>query len=149
MTVATVKTRLITICEAIPGIQGASREPRNLTGAEMPWVIVLAGPAEYQTDGEALGRELRTYRLLVIVQAWAQGPEYEAETLVEPFYERFREEFSNNASLDTGNHDPLPGVQWSQIVRDTGLTEIILAGVSYAGVEVNIQVLEVYNVCKR
>jgi len=149
MSVETTKARLITICESITGVLGASREPRNIAGAEMPWVVVLAGPAEYQSDSETITRELREYNLYLIVQAWAQGPEYEAETLAEPFYDRFRTEFWNNSSLDTGNNDPLTGVQWSQLVRDSGVTDIVLAGVTYSGVVFTLQVLEMFNVCKR
>lgn len=148
MTVATVKARLITICEAIEGVNGASRTPRNIAGAEYPWVVVLAGPAAYE-DGSTLGKEAREYRLLLIVQAWAQGPEYEAEELTEPFYQRFRDEFMQNTGLDTGNNDPLAGVQNSELARDTGTTDIQLAGALYAGAEFTIQVLELFNVCKR
>ncbi|MHC4301325.1 MAG: hypothetical protein ACYS7Y_28995 [Planctomycetota bacterium] len=148
MTVETVKTRLITICESITGVKGASRTPRNVVGAEMPWCVVLAGPAEFR-DGSTLGNELREYRLILLVQSWAQGPEYEAEELAEPFFERFRDEFMQNTALDTGSNDPLAGVQNAQLIRDTGVTDIELAGVTYSGVEFTIQVWEQFNVCKR
>ncbi|MHC4617389.1 MAG: hypothetical protein ACYTEQ_06505 [Planctomycetota bacterium] len=148
MTVETVKARLVTICGAIEGVNGASREPRNITGGEMPWCVVLAGPADYR-DGSTLGNEVREYRLILIVQAFAQGPEYEAEELAEPFFERFRDEFMQNTGLDTGNNDPLAGVQNAQLVRDTGVSGIELAGVEYSGVEFAVQVWELFNVCKR
>lgn len=148
MTVETVKTRLVTICDGIDGVNGASRDPRNVVGAEFPWCVVLAGPAGYR-NGSSLGNEEREYRLILIVQAWAQGPEYEAEELAEPFFERFRDEFMENTGLDTGNNDPLVGVQNSQIIRDTGVSDVILAGVTYSGIEFVIQVWEQFNVCKR
>lgn len=148
MTVATVKDRLVIICGAITGVNGASRDPRNITGGEMPWVVVLAGPAQY-SNGSSLGQELREYRLILIVQSWAQGPEYEAEKLCEPFFTRFRDEFMQNTGLDTGNNDPLTGVQNSILIRDSGVSNIELAGVVYAGVEFVIQVLELFDVCKR
>jgi hypothetical protein len=148
MTVATVKARLITICEAIEGVNGASRTPRNVAGAEYPWVVVMAGPAAYR-DGSSLGNEAREYRLILIVQSWSQGPEYEAEELAEPFFERFRDEFMQNTGLDTGNDDPLVGVQNSELARDTGVTDVQLAGVLYSGVEFTLQVWEQFDVCKR
>jgi hypothetical protein len=148
VSVETVKTRLITICESIEGINGASRVPRNVAGAEFPWCVVLAGPAEYR-DGSTLGNEMREYRLILLVQSWGQGPEYEAEELVEPFYQRFRNEFMQNTGLDTGLNDPLTGVQNAQIIRDTGLIDIELAGVKYSGVEFTVQVWELFDVCKR
>lgn len=148
MTVETVKARLVAICESITGVKGASRTPRNIVGAELPWCVVLAGPAEYR-DGSTLGNEVREYRIILIVQSWAQGPEYEAEELTEPFYERFRDEFMQNTGLDTGNNDPLTGVQDAQIVRDTGTTDIELAGVTYSGVEFTIRVWGLFDVCKR
>ena len=129
-------------------MKGASREPRNITGAEMPWTIVLAGPAEFR-DGSTLGNEIREYRLILVVQSWGQGPEYEAEKLAEPFFERFRDEFMVNTVLDTGNDDPLTGVQNAQLIRDTGVVDVVLAGVTYSGVEFTVQVWELFDVCKR
>jgi hypothetical protein len=137
MTVATEKQRLADICEGyITGIKVAyAGAPRNIVSANLPAaVVVLTGEVERRRDGPLLVMA-RTYRLALIVKEWALGIELEAEALCEPFFDRFESILDARPQLQLANATtPLAGVLDAWLGNDSGVIEIELAGVSYAGV---------------
>jgi hypothetical protein len=141
MTVTDVKSRIAAICRTIEGVAGADRSPRSLANAQLPFVVVLTGESTRQSgrDGEPGASDMlivrRLYRLALIVKSWGRGVEGEAEELCEPFFERFEETFVRRPSLQlTDNSTPLPGVLDAWLSGDTGVINIELGGVGYAGV---------------
>lgn len=91
MSVAAQRERIAAIAALIDGVATTSAAlPRNLTGADLPAVIVLAGEGVRTRDG-GLMLVTRTYRLALLVKPWTQGIELEAEQACEPFYERFED----------------------------------------------------------
>jgi hypothetical protein len=136
MTVITEKQRLADICAGyITDIRTAyAGAPRNIAAASLPAVVVLTGEVERRRDGPLLIMA-RTYRLALIVKAWALGIELEAEALCEPFFDRFESIFDARPQLQLANATtPLEGVLDAWLGNDSGVIEIELASISYAGV---------------
>lgn len=135
------KARIAAICDTITGVKGAGAMPRSLADASLPYVVILTGEATRQRDDNVISIE-RVYRLALLVKSWAQGVETEAEELTEPYYERFEDAFHSRPSLQlSDNTTRLAGVQNADLGNDTGVTNIDLAGVGYAGVMFDLHVL--------
>lgn len=135
------KTRIAAICNTMTGINGAGAMPRDLPDADLPYVVILTGEATRQRDDNLITVE-RIYRLALLVKSWAEGVETEAETLTEPFYDRFEDAFNSRPSLQLAdNTTRLTGVQNADLGNDTGVTNIELGGVGYAGVMFDLHVL--------
>lgn len=147
MSVAAQRERIAAIAALIDGVATTSAAlPRNLTGADLPAVIVLAGEGVRTRDG-GLMLVTRTYRLALLVKPWTQGIELEAEQACEPFYERFEDAFGRRPGLQlTDNTTPLPGVQHAELGNDGGTTMIELAGVGYAGIMFDLIVQSIRDV---
>ena len=135
MSVATEKARLAAICATITGVLDTyAGMPRNIAGANLPAVVVLTGEAE-RTRQDNMLTITRVYRLALLVKPWAEGIELEAEALCEPFFARFEDTLHARPSLQlTDNTTMLAGVQDAWLGNDTGVTNIELAGVGFAGV---------------
>lgn len=141
MSEVTEKARIAAICNLITGVNGAGSMPRNLPDAELPFVVILTGEATRQRDDNLISKE-RIYRLALLVKSWAEGIDVEAEELTEPFYARFEDAFMSRPSLQLAdNTTPLEGVQNSDLGNDTGVININMAGVDYAGVMFDLHVL--------
>jgi hypothetical protein len=147
MSVATERARIAAIAATITGIATTSAAlPRNLTSADLPALVVLAGEGTRTRDGGLMFVQ-RTYRLALLVKPWAQGIELEAEQACEPFFPRFEDAYGQRPALQlTDNLTPLEGVQHSDLGNDTGTTMIELAGVGYAGVMFDLNVLSARDV---
>lgn len=141
MSVATEKARLAALCELITGVnEGYAGVPRGIAAANLPAVVVLTGEAERQQEG-SLTYIRRVYRLALLVMSWQEGIELEAEERCEPFFARFEDLFEVRSSLQlTDNTSTLAGVLESHLGADTGVTNIELAGVGFAGVIFNVHV---------
>jgi len=141
MSVVTEKARIAEICLTITGMNGAGSMPRSLPDADLPYTVLLTGECTRRREDNLISIE-RIYRLAFLVKSWAEGVETEAEELAEPFFARFEDAFMTRPSLQlTGNTTRLEGVQNADLGNDTGITNIELGGVGYAGVIFDLHVL--------
>jgi len=143
----TVKPRLASIAEDyITGVvTGHSRIPRDLSTADMPALVVMTGAAQQVQLGGGVIQELRTYSLALLALPWVMGVETEAEEILEPFFRRVALCFWGRPGLHLeDNTDALAGVQDVQVLGDSGVIEIALAAVSYAGTMIELQVEELF-----
>jgi hypothetical protein len=142
MSVATVKARLASIQEAIPGVLVAyAQGPLSLVGANMPCFVNLTRPATVDWEqGSDLGIETRLYAMQLYVMPFGQGVPGEAERKCETFFPLVRITFAARPGLED-----LPGIQEAIFLGDSGviIMSYPLQGERYFGVEYRLQVREV------
>lgn len=142
MSVSAQRTRIAAIAQSyVTGIVTAvAGAPRRLTAADLPAVVVTTGEAQRQRDDNVIMIS-RQYNLVLLALPWQQGIELEAEQTCEPFFEAFEEAFLSRPSLQLAdNTTPLEGVMNADLLGDTGVTNVELAGVGYAGIVFTLQV---------
>lgn len=148
MSIQTVRLRLKTLQEAIPGIVKAySQLPRTmLNSADMPLFMTFVRDSE--NDLSELGSDTilttRSYMMWLIVKALAEGEEGEGEALVEPWIDTVTAYFSARPTLGA-----LAGVLDSYIASDSGPKRMVWPGTNtaptgvYWGAEFKLDVTEV------
>jgi hypothetical protein len=146
--VDTIRERISAICQDdIVGItETVEGAPRNLATADLPAAVVLTGQAERNARGaDTTTTDMvyvtRVFRVALIVKPWIQGVVLEAEELCMPFFERFEQAFGFTYGLTSDTHTtPLDSVQDSWLGNDTGVADVDLGGVRYAGVVFDVWV---------
>ena len=150
MSIASIRLRLQTLQQTIPGISRAYAQlPRTVVQtSELPLFMNFVRDADY--DDEILGdsdvQVTRTFMMWLLVKPVAEGEEGEGESITEPFIEVVSKFFYARPSL--GN---LIGVSYSHITKDSGPKKLIWPGTpanpggTYWGIEFELNVVELFN----
>jgi len=144
--IETIHTRLADIALLVPGVSTSyAGQPRNVAPSDFPTVITLIGSGSFDYGGDGTSDflvETRTFRQLLLVKPWVQGEELESEDAVKPYFDRFIQNFLGRPGLELiRGGESLPLVQNTRMTGDSGVINLVLAGIAYVGVEFTIDVL--------
>ncbi len=135
-----IKTRLASIIEnevftAASDIKtGAPRDIENLPAA---MIMTDAGTpqGEAQTGSETDYIE-RQFNVFLLIQEWVIGDELEAEATVSPYIDTYYTAMRGRQALEyPRNENALDYVINHQLTGDTGVINIRMGGVDYAGIQ--------------
>lgn len=144
MSVADIKARLVRIEETAGGAKkGYAEVPSSLPAAMCPAVLNIPGEATYQlipgSDGDSRMYSVsRNFHLRYCVTPVQSGLVKEAETLCNPFFELVPRVFTGRQSLEN-----LPGIQQVEVVKDSGIRVIAVAGDEFIGIEFVLRITEI------
>lgn len=127
------------IAASTAGITTASTSlPATLNAVNLPWAVVIPGPASWNEHADGLYRQLRTYVIRVYVKPVAQGKGVDEgiQACLAPLNAVGRL-FLTNYSLDNTVDEVVQPFEDSGILGD-----LEYAGVPYHGFEFRIQVKE-------
>lgn len=138
MDIPAIKTQLVTIQTAIPGIQRAyANGPKALPETDLPLFVNFVGPGQRATPWDAgdTQHETRTILMRMYVKNAQAGLDGEAElaveTLIKPIYDAFD---SQSLLAD------LPFIRSAVIASDSGVIILPYASVPFVGVEFRLEV---------
>jgi len=137
MSISTVKTAFATTLTGVTGLTSIyTTAPANLDNAELPALVIFAGPAQWRRTGlnEPMVEESRTYLLNLYVQPVQAGAYGEAEAAVEPFLSRIATALGNAPRLGESS------VLLATLTGDKGISVMPYGGVEYLGVEFTVEV---------
>lgn len=146
---ATTITRLEAILGDISGLKRVvTGNVQTLPTAALPACIVIWGPSSLVSELSTEDVKVRTreFSLLLAAKPWVLGTELEAGEVARPFVARFAAAFDANPSLHTfdadgnPNNDPLDYVDGVTLTGDTGVTNIVVGNVSFAGTRFFLEV---------
>ncbi len=118
---------------------GSARSADNL-----PMVMIMTDAGvpreESETGSETMYLD-RTFDIFLLVQPWVEGDELEAEEAVSPYVDLFYTTFKGRQALEyPRNQNALDYVIFSKPTGDTGVINIRMQGIDYAGCQFTLQV---------
>lgn len=150
MSVASIKTRLTAIQEAISGVKRAyAQPPLSLPPSDLPVFVNFTGAAthDWRVMGSDTDSETRAYVMRLYVAPYQEGIPGEGERLCEPFFVSVRDAFAARPGLsDPITHAHATGVLGAALLGDSGVAVLNYNGVQYVGIEFRLQVVELVEV---
>lgn len=135
-----IKTRFATIIEnevlsTASDIKTGS--PRSIDNPPAAVVMTLDGtPRPEEETGSETRYIDRNFNILLLVQPWVEGDELEAEAAVSPYIDAYYTAFMGRQALEyPKNQNALDYVIEHKLINDTGVINIRIGGIDWAGIQ--------------
>lgn len=150
MTVEFTIARIATIINNNPGGVGGAQAftqiPREIQDNQLPAIVILPGPATYDTDsmGDEIVVEKRLYNVNFFYSRIDVGTEGQAQSECVPYFSRIRDFFNARPGLwDTGATQP-EDVQFDSRLRgDQGFEKVQYGANTFYGIRFQLEVTEI------
>lgn len=144
-------TRIAEILEGMDGVvEVYAGRPNDTPPANLPAFIVLTGSASVDTNQDQSANAdmayiTRSYRCILLALPWVQGVDLQSEETCRPFFTEFYDIFLDRPMLDNPKgSDPIYSIVSTKPISDSGIINVVLGNVAYAGVEFVLEITEIH-----
>lgn len=145
-TIARIATLINNDPGGVGGVQAFAQIPREIQDAGLPAIVILPGPAAYDTDsmGDEIVVEKRIYNLHFFYSRVDVGTEGEAQAALVPYFSRIRNFFVARPGLWDAEAVQPEDVQFdSRLIGDQGFEKIQYGANAFYGIRFQLEVTEI------
>lgn len=125
-TVTLIQDRIYAINLTVAAVNASRTFKGAPDSAELPMLTCLVGKGTRNVNQVGIGQpadaQTRTFRLLLLVEAWMSGiPTETAQLAAEELIDTIQEAYLRRPRLELGDDDPLDGVSQVRLQEDSGI----------------------------